>query len=483
MEWGLAFNGERGYYLPFRHPEHNLPLEWLGELWGPLGTARRLVGHNLKFDLAMMYQDGYEPPVEQHLVDTMVIARMCSADRYPDLSLSGQLEAQFGEGASSYEQEFKDFLRKNKWTRAYHLAPAARVGEYCVGDVVNTWRLLDLLEGVVQETNQGYVWEQEQELTHVLLRMELLGMRYDPEYCSAKISQLQAKIQNCYQELWLLAGREFNPNSNKQLTEVMHGLDIHSPKKSSKTGDDSWDVGVLLSVGHPLAGKLIEIRGLEKLLGTYFEPIAGWTGGIVHCQHRNWGAVTGRMSITDPPLQTMPKNVQNLLGNDTDENTLDALSALLSSRRDGEYTDLGSLSSSSPTSGGVALSSIFHDLDTEVSVRRLFLARPQYRLYMLDYNQMEVRVFADYVQDAELFELLDSKGFDFHDYVATTVWGVHPSNPLWDFYRKLAKGLNFGLIYGMGIESLAVQLKTTRSEAEDYRREYFARFPKADGIY
>ena len=476
---GIAVGPEEGYYLPFRHPDDNLPLDLLSELWEVMGSANRWVGHNIKFDLAVMYQDGLQPAYDQKMADTLMAARLCSKKRFPRLSLTNQLDEWVGAGAGDYEREFKMYLRRNKWQKDYHKAPADIVGAYCVGDLLGTWKLKDIFEQYIIDTGQEKVWEQEQQVTSALWRMECVGMGYDTEYAGQKIPQLKARINNLYTEMFALAGYEFNLNSGPQLTQVMHELGIRSPVRSEKTGKDTWDSAVLLSLEHPIAGKILDIRGLEKTLGTYFEAIASWPDATVHATCKNWGTITGRCSYADPNLQNISRAVQNLEGAELDEELTSAIIAFMGARSNSGVTD--SRSHGGLQMGGmIGIRSNFdNEDDLLVSVRRLFVSRPEYRLYMLDYSQMEMRVFADYVNDADLYDLLNNPEFDFHSHVARTVWQIDESNSFWSFYRTLAKSINFGLIYGIGVRKLASQIQKSVAEAKQYREDYFNRFPKA----
>ena len=473
---GIAFDATDGYYLPFRHPDNNIDLRSLPRLWEALLCVNNLVGYNIKFDMAFLHRDGYVSRPDQSITDVIVAARMCSPEKYPKLSLSGQLEEYFGYEARAYDDEFKEYLRKNKWAKTFHLAPAEKVGIYCIGDVCNTWRLKDRLEEIIDQTNQRIVWEQEQEVTRALWCMERRGLGYDEVYGSESIPKLEARINNLKSEIFAQVGYEFNLNSGPQLSKAMNSIGLHSTARSDKTGKELWSVAVLMGIEHPVAGKILELRSLEKVLGTYFKPIMEWPNNMVHCSFKNWGTVTGRMSCSDPNLQNLAKNVQNLMGNSTDEETQKAMQAFLgvSGKTTGER--VGGV-----TLGGLgAVSSNYEESDHIISVRRMFIGRPGYQLYMLDYSQMEMRVFADYVRDAGLNELLESATFDFHTHVAKTVWQVDESSSLWKFYRTLAKAINFGLIYGIGVNKLAQQLQTTPAEAKSYKKQYFARFPKAE---
>ena len=98
---------------------------------------------------------------------------------------------------------------------------------------------------------------------------------------------------------------------------------------------------------------------------------------------------------------------------------------------------------------------------------------------MIDYSQMEMRIFAEYTQDAKMLELCEDKTFDFHTNVANEVWGSYKGDEQFDWYRFLAKSINFGLIFGIGNEKLGKDTGKTTEEAAEYKKEYFARFPHA----
>ena len=471
---GVALSPKEGYYIPFRHPDNNVSIAYLDGIWEALSSVPKLLGYNLKFDLAMLYQDGYEVPIGQKLVDIIVAARLCSAPQFPDLSLSGQLEEAFGPDSILYDVEFKKFLTENKWRKSYNKAPADKTGVYCVGDVLSAWRLLNHLEKIIDSTLQRPLWEQEQEVTYTLWSMEEIGVGYDSEYGNQKIPQLYARIENIKNEIYSIAGGEFNLGSNPQMTNVMKKLKIKSTKKSAKTGDPSWDSKVLLSIKHPIAGKILEIRGLEKVLGTYFESIVEWPNDTIHGTNKNWGTITGRLAYSDPNLQNISKTTQNLEGNEISLETLRAAASSLGSESQKFNDDDVAL-----VGGMISVTTAFHDTDSEASVRRLFIPRPDYRLYMLDYSQMEMRVLADYIGDPNLYLLLEDVNFDFHSYAAKAIWNANEDDEMWAFYRRLAKDINFGLIYGLGIKALAAKLQTTTEEAEAYKQRYFSQFDVA----
>ena len=470
---GFALSNSEAYYIPFRHPEGNMDTRYFSDIWESLREVPRLIGHNIKFDLAFLYSDGYEVPKSQILADTMQSCRLCAREQYPSLGLADQITKFFGWEHRMYDDEFKAYLAKNKWKDKFHLAPADIVGAYCAGDVISTWNLCERTEEIIAETKQTAVWDQEQQVTHILWEMEKIGINFDLDYASVKVPLMQARIQNVEAEIYTEAGTEFNPGSPKQIGEIMHSFNIHSPKKSPKTGNESWDISVLKEIDHPVAKKILEFRALSKVLNTYLSPVIDWKDTIIHTQFKNWGTVTGRMSCAKPNLQNISKVIVDLTGTSNEEAKATALELI------------GAQGSGDDAVSSITIARDYLPDDEDnlgvVSVRRLFLPRDGYRLYMLDYSQMEMRVFADYCEDPKLLEMLEDPKTDFHDLVTETVFNVtkDSESDLWKFYRRLAKAINFGLIFGMGIQSLAKSMKEPLAEAKKYKKFYFDRFPKA----
>ncbi len=453
---GFAFPDKSGYYLPFRHPDSNLKMDVLPELFEALSKVPTLVGYNLKFDLAVMSRDGYIVQPDQALEDLIVAARLCEADKNGSLKLRDQLVKFFGAASAAYDDEFKAYLKTNKWSKSFHLAPAGVVGQYCIGDVIRTEELRERLLERIEETEQTRVWEQEVALTSVLWDMERTGIRVDHQYAKIKVPQMSNKVSAIREKLYTIAGGEFNPNSSKQLRSVMKALKLKSPKKSPKTQEYSWDKEVLSATDHPIASTLLELRAIEKLLGTYFDPALNSWGAVVHTNFKSQGAITGRMSATNPALQTIAKKTQDLASGAVD---LELLKASL----------------------GKIVAPVDDDVNAEsnASARRLFIPRKGKVLILADYSQMEMRVFADYCGDKAMFKLLEDPTFDFHDHVATQVWKVTSDHELWKFYRFLAKAINFGLIFGIGVRKLAAQIQATLDETKQFKEEYFGQFPSA----
>jgi len=496
---GLGLEGKDYFYLSYRHqinqgdmplfanitaPNDNLPLETLPTVMDAIQRVPVLIGHNIKFDVTALHMDGYIPGEHQVLEDTMTGGRLQSADKHPDLSLDGLVHNVLKKN-DQWKKKFIRELERGGWKGHFDQAPASLVGPYCVGDLGNTWELRETLVQHIHHTGQQDVWEQECHLLKILWEMERAGVQFDYAYCMDRIPKLEARLRQLEKQVWEIFGMEFNIASTDQLTEAFSRVGVKPVawgKPHVKTGKRKaqWGVAELMQLNHPAVGMIIEIRTIEKIKNTYFEPLLEWKDHILHCRFLPWGTVTGRMSCKEPNLQNISRGSQNLLGEEMSEEVLKAFQAMLGAYQ-GQHVDLSGGTKVSSVTGATVkgVTTSFVDDDLTVSVRRLYVPREGHNLWFIDFSQMEMRVFADYVKDDQLTALLEDPNFDFHGHVAAQVWHVDKDHALWKFYRTLAKAINFGLIYGIGLEKLAAQIQKSEEEAKVYKDDYFARFPKA----
>lgn len=491
---GVCLEDRNGYYFPFRHIEpdlpllalletqdNNLPLSWIQEIWEALYQVPIIVGHNIKFDLAAMYQDGFDLRSEQKLEDTIVGARLYFKGRYDKLSLDNLSNKLLGE--MPWKKEFQAYLKKNGWQHHYDRAPVDKVGNYCIEDTRATYDCLDELLHYIKNTEQEPIWKQESELIRESLwEMEKIGLYFDLEYCEDRLPKMATRAREIEKQLFEIWGREIEIGSEKQLTEAMLDIGISS-KSYTASGKPQWDQGELLTMEHPVGGILLEWRGIDKQRSTYFEPLLNYRSNRrVHPSFKSWGTITGRLSCVEPNLQNLTKGFIDLNNNDMlDDEAMDAIKAKLSINKAGSATS-GSQAATGTLTGFMSYGKKYDDLnpETAIATRRLYVPPPDYYLYMIDFSQMEMRVFADYVNDPKLNEMLESTGADFHDIVAMEVWNVDKSSSMWKFYRTMAKCINFGLLYGIGEKKLAGQMQCTVDEAREFKTRYFQRFPKAE---
>jgi len=271
-------------------------------------------------------------------------------------------------------------------------------------------------------------YELEMPLVPVLARMEQRGICLDREAFAEMSTDMEARMATLMKEIYALAGGEFNILSPAQLREILFerlGLSTRGVRRG-KTGL-STDVDVLtrLAADHPLPAKILDYRGLAKLKSTYVDALPAAidpTTGRLHTRFNQTVAATGRLSSSDPNLQNIP-----IRG------------------ADGQR------------------------------IRAAFIAAPGCVLLSADYSQIELRLLAHLSQDSGLLVAFRDDE-DIHSRTAAEVFGVLPGTVGADM-RRTAKVINFGILYGMGSQSLARELGIPVKDAELYIRHYFDRYP------
>ncbi len=271
----------------------------------------------------------------------------------------------------------------------------------------------------------------EKPLIPVLREMERHGVCVDAKVFAALGKKYGAELETMQANIFKAAGREFNVSSPKQLGDVLFDemqLKVPGAKaggKKTATGQRSTKESELekLRDVHPIISDILEYRQLQKLLGTYIEsiPLLLDTDGRLHAQFLQTGTVTGRMASQNPNLQNIPIR-----------------------------SDRGR------------------------AIRDGFVAPKGFTLLALDYSQIELRLAAILSGDEKLMDIFKS-GRDVHQEVAAQVFGVG-SGAVDREMRRRAKIINFGILYGMGVNALKAQLGTSTSEAHQFYEDYFRTF-------
>ena len=267
----------------------------------------------------------------------------------------------------------------------------------------------------------------EKPLIKILSEMENRGALFDVNYLKKLSEEKHKELNELEKKIWKLTGEEFNINSPKQLGEVLFvnlGLGGAKPKKTA-TGAYSTNVSQLLKLKgtHPVIDEIMEHREISKLLSTYIDalPKLADENNRLHTHFDSFGAATGRLSSQNPNLQNIPKK-----------------------------TERGR------------------------EVRKAFVADKGFELAAFDYSQIDLRSAAILSGDKNLAEIFQ-KGDDAHALAAAKVFGVKPEKVTAGMRRKI-KVINFGVLYGMGINALRKNLGGTREEAQKFYGEYFKNF-------
>jgi DNA polymerase-1 len=270
----------------------------------------------------------------------------------------------------------------------------------------------------------------EMPLVAVLADMEMDGISLDVGFLQKMSAELSDRLQQIEQQVYQEVGAHFNLNSPQQLSEALFTrLKIEPPDRTQRTAtgfySTSADVLEALSGKHAVVDLVLEYRELSKLRSTYLEALPGQVNpmtGRVHTSYNQTGAVTGRIASSDPNLQNIPIR-----------------------------TELGR------------------------KVRNAFVAEAGKCLLSVDYSQIELRIVAHMAQDQAMIEAFRA-GQDIHATTAAAIYGV-PLQSVDKDQRRRAKGINFGLIYGMSAFGLTRYTDLTLGEAEDFMQAYFTKFP------
>jgi len=429
---GVSLCAEDGdaWYLPCGHRDEKgdlidgqLPLERLVEFLRPLFENPQItkVGHNLKFDLAVLaaaHNGGL--CLSGPLYDTMVGAWLLDPDRrsYKLDDLCRDIDLQM--------TSFGEVTGHDKSEDAFCRVALEAAKNYSCEDVYGALGLYrDQSPRLDQASLLPLLHEVEAPLIPVLAAMEQAGIRVDAEMLQRLSIEFGHRLEVDEHSIYRAAGAPFNINSPKQLGEVLFEK-LQLPKgRKTKTGW-STDVKVLenLSATHELPALILQYRNLAKLKSTYVDRLASLCNpisGRVHTSYNQCGTATGRLSSNNPNLQNIPIRTEE-------------------GRR----------------------------------IRSAFIAAEGCFLLAADYSQIDLRVLAHYSGDEELVAAFQC-GQDIHRRTAAQIFYVAPELVTSDM-RRVAKTINFGIVYGMSSFGLASQLHVSRKEAQTFIDRYFAHF-------
>jgi DNA polymerase I len=441
---GLAVEPGRAWYLPLRHrPVGMLALDGLGaqaadgtarDNLPPLDDARMRplvalledpaidkVGHDLKHALLLLRRAGIT--LSGTAFDAMIASYVLDPGKR-DHSLDALALEHFGEKTETREE----LCGRGR--------DAVEIAE-CALDRMTPWaaqradlplRLRSLLGEEMQRLHLDALCRDiELPLIEVLAEMEWQGIRIDREFFSRAASRLGRELAEIQQEIWKLAGEEFNINSTPQLRVILFdklGLPV---LRKTKTGasTDATVLEELAAQGHTLPRLLMEFRRIDKLKGTYVDALPLLVHARtqrIHSTFNQTVAATGRLSSSDPNLQNIPIR-----------------------------TDQGA------------------------EIRKGFIPAEGFTFVTADYSQIELRILAHFSGDPAFVEAFRS-GADIHRETAAIMFGI-PVADVSAEMRAAAKTVNFATIYGIGPFALSAQLGTSVQQAKEFIENYFVRFP------
>lgn len=433
--FSLSLKVGQGFYIPLRGPSPDLGLEAelgiessayikledavfeLARLFSSVSTL--IILHNGKFDISVLRKAGVFAHNERNrprckIFDTMIASWILDPD-WASFSLESLARSQLGLETISYA----DTVPKGKTFADVGLAEATQyAGEDADITLALYKKLAVRLEG---SALFELFYELEMPLVTVLADMEAEGIRIEKAELDVFSAELGKKIEESEKEIFALVGHEFNIASPKQLQEVLFVERKLSPGKKTKTGY-STDTSVLedLSSEDPVPGKILDFRALAKLKSTYVDtlPSLADKNGRVHTSFIQTGTATGRLSSRDPNLQNIPIRDEN-------------------GRK----------------------------------IRAAFRAKEGFELISADYAQIELVILAHLSGDVNLIEAFNS-GVDVHRRTASLIFRVENAEVTPDM-RRVAKTINFGVMYGMSAFRLANELRIPRGEAAGFINTYF----------
>lgn len=425
--FSFSFSENCGYYVPLGHSYLGV-----GEQIADADASRalhelfkrRIVGHNLKFDLHFITRFLGVDRLDIYS-DTIIMAWLYDSSQ--SLSLESLAKRIFNIDMIRFE----DVIKRGSTFASLEIIEAAK---YASEDAYITYRLYKTLSNQLKNKMDSDTLEPIMALEHgflyTLLAMEREGIALDVDKLADFSSEVSSKISTLTEQIHDFAGGVFNINSPKQLGGVLFeklGLPVG---KKTKTGY-STDENVLLSLRgkHPIIEPLLEYREHFKLLSTYIEPLSNLakndSASRIHTSFNQTGTATGRLSSQNPNLQNIP--VRTHLGN---------------------------------------------------RIREAFVAPEGRVLIGIDYSQIELRLLAHFSGDSVLVDAFNSDK-DIHMQTAIALFGEDEAPAK----RDIAKTVNFGLLYGMGAKKLSDTLEIPQKDAREIIERYFATFPSVKGYF
>jgi len=427
---GVAFAfADEAVYVPLGHDYPGAPSQVsfscaldLLKPWLERADCRK-VSENVKFDMHVLANHGVRLAGCVH--DTLLESYVLEVHEKHELGMLAQRYC--GWTTLSYD----DVAGKGAARIAFSSVEVTRATQYAAEKTDCALALHGLLHPRIEgDAKLGFVYGNiEMPVLPVLWRMERNGVLLDRTKLEAQSHELGKEILALERQAYEAAGQPFNLGSPKQIQEILFDRQKLPVKKKTPSGQPSTDEDSLaeLALDHPLPRFILEHRGLSKLKSTYADKLPKSINpktGRVHTTYSQTTAVTGRLSSNEPNLQNIP--IRTPAG-----------------RR----------------------------------IRECFIAPPGSKIVSADYSQIELRIMAHLSGDANLRRAF-AEGEDVHRATAAEVFGV-PLSAVDPEQRRVAKVINFGLIYGMSSFGVAQNLGIDRGTAQTYVERYFARFPGA----
>ena len=437
---GFSMAVEEGVacYVPLKHKSQNrdlfalesdeikqLDFATVAKHLAPIMTDKSIlkIGHNIKFDMHFFAQVIGEDKEIFPIEDTAVL----SYDL--DSSEHGHGMDELAEKFLSYKTiHYEDVCGTGKDKITFDYVPLDKALDYAAEDADITLRLYNVLKPRLIKEKKIAVYENyDRPLIAILQKMEKQGVMVDKQKLMNLSQEFDKKLKEYEQEIYKLAGEEFNIGSPKQIGEILFGK---LGAKGKKTATGAWQTGAdvlenLAAEGNLLAAKILDWRGFSKLKSTYTDALLNLLDkdSRLHTTFNQTVVNTGRLASSNPNLQNIPIRSE-----------------------EGK------------------------------KIRECFIAKPGHKIIASDYSQVELRLLAS-VADVKGLKHAFEQGIDIHAATAAKVFGV-PYEEVDANMRRHAKAINFGIVYGISQYGLAKQIDVSNEEAKKYIDAYFAQMPE-----
>ncbi len=421
----VCYEANEAFYIPVGHKEKTeLKKDIVLKKLKPIleDPSIKKVGQNIKYDFIIFKNNGIEL---NSVEDTMLLSYTLDAgnNRHNMDTLS---ELHLGHKTISY----KDLVGSGKKQLNFADVDIKPATEYAAEDADITLRLYEVLSERISEEKLERVYEEfEKPMIKILSRLEMNGIKVDDAYLKKLSKKFEERLITIEKEIYKISGKKFNIGSPKQLGEIIYNdLKIAKLKKTKK-GSLATSAKILedlASTGHKFPNLVLEWRQVSKLKSTYTDALQDHISKKTKRVHTSFllaATNTGRLASSDPNLQNIP--IKTLDGKE---------------------------------------------------IRKAFVADKNNLLISADYNQIEMRILADMADVKELKKAFKNNQ-DIHSLTASQVFNV-PIAKVTDDFRRKAKAINFGIIYGITQYGLAKQISVSNEEALSFINSYFKKFPE-----
>ena len=433
----LAINDTDGAYIPIRHRENvqelfaekqsklqQLSIDAVYQKLWPILTNPNIIkiGHNLKYDFHIMENEGWDTTKIRPVDDTMLLSYALYGARHGH-GLDELALKYLGHQNIAFATLFPPKMKNADMQ--FDTLPLEAAAPYAAEDACICRALYDKMHPELNQNQQlKHLYETcDLPLMPILMKMERNGVLVDKNKLQQLSSVFHTQMQTLAEQIWQIAGHEFNIASPKQLGAVLFDeMQLPANKKRSTDADSLNE----LIDAHPIIEKILNWRSIAKLAGTYADalPHQIHTDGRIHTTYLQTSTNTGRLSSRDPNLQNIP--IKTSLGEE---------------------------------------------------IRKCFVAETNRTLISVDYSQIQLRLLAD-IANVQAFKETFNNGQDIHIQTARKIFNIPDDQPVPPQSRRAAKTVNFSIIYGISSFGLAAQLGVSRTEAQTIINSYMAGLPE-----